>query len=120
MGDGQHIWAAAEWILMVRNCFVREENEKLIFASGIPDSWLVEGREAALGPTLTAFGSCRINIKTKDGKTKIQWQSQWHPGKKPVIEIHLYGLVVPAIAGVQVMEISDPRGQSSRMTRGLA
>ena len=22
MGDGQHVWAAAEWVLMIRNCFV--------------------------------------------------------------------------------------------------
>ncbi|MDX1698026.1 MAG: hypothetical protein R3308_07040, partial [Thiohalobacterales bacterium] len=30
MGDGQHVWAAAEWLLMLRNCFVREEGERLI------------------------------------------------------------------------------------------
>ena len=26
MGDGQHVWAAAEWMMMMRNCFVREED----------------------------------------------------------------------------------------------
>ncbi|MFP5344729.1 MAG: hypothetical protein ACLGGU_03675, partial [Gammaproteobacteria bacterium] len=30
MGDGQHVWAAAEWVLMIRNCFVREEEDRLI------------------------------------------------------------------------------------------
>jgi GH15 family glucan-1,4-alpha-glucosidase len=25
MGDGQHVWAAAEWVLMIRNCFVRKK-----------------------------------------------------------------------------------------------
>ncbi len=25
MGDGQHIWAAAEWLMLMRNLFVREE-----------------------------------------------------------------------------------------------
>jgi len=29
MGDGQHVWAAAEWVLMMRNCFVREEGARL-------------------------------------------------------------------------------------------
>ena len=40
MGDGQHVWAAAEWVLMIRNCFVREEDEGLILCSGIPQIWL--------------------------------------------------------------------------------
>jgi hypothetical protein len=42
MGDGQHVWAAAEWLLMLRNCFVREEPaaDGLILASGIPQAWL--------------------------------------------------------------------------------
>lgn len=31
MGDGQHVWAAAEWVLMIRNCFIREEKEPIIF-----------------------------------------------------------------------------------------
>ncbi|MFT5313422.1 MAG: hypothetical protein ACI8Z9_001915, partial [Paraglaciecola sp.] len=30
MGDGQHVWAAAEWILMLRFCFVREEEDCLV------------------------------------------------------------------------------------------
>src|SRR5947207_8343644 len=25
MGDGQHMWAACEWAMMLRNCFIREE-----------------------------------------------------------------------------------------------
>ena len=36
MGDGQHAWAAAEWIIMLRNIFVREENDVLILCAGIP------------------------------------------------------------------------------------
>jgi GH15 family glucan-1,4-alpha-glucosidase len=35
MGDGQHVWAAAEWVLMLRNCFVREEGNGLILCSGM-------------------------------------------------------------------------------------
>jgi hypothetical protein len=25
MGDAHHVWAAAEWVLMLRNCFLRKE-----------------------------------------------------------------------------------------------
>src|SRR5690606_18537012 len=39
MGDGQHGWAAAEWIMMIRNAFVREESDRLIIGSGLLGSW---------------------------------------------------------------------------------
>jgi hypothetical protein len=97
MGDGQHIWAAAEWVLILRNSFVREEEEKLILCSGIPISWITEGKGAALGPALTSFGPVKILIKTKDGKIRIQWSGDWRNGKEPAIEIRL-----PGFAPVQV------------------
>ncbi len=93
MGDGQHIWAAAEWILMIRNCFVREEEGKLILCSGIPAFWRMEGKEAAFGPTLTSFGSLKVQMKTEAGKIKIQWSGDWRDGKEPVIEIRLPNFV---------------------------
>ncbi len=93
MGDGQHIWAAAEWVQMIRNCFVREEEseKKLILCSGIPDSWILEGSSISFGPTLTSFGPIKIKIKTQDGKIKIQWSGDWHGDKEPLIEIRLPG-----------------------------
>lgn len=97
MGDGQHIWAAAEWILILRNCFVREEEEGLILCSGIPTSWMAEGKEAVLGPVLTSFGSIKVQVKTEDGKTRIQWAGDWRKGREPMIEIRL-----PNFAPIQV------------------
>ena len=98
MGDGQHIWAAAEWVQMIRNCFVWEEEseKKLILCSGITDSWIPEGSNISFGPTLTSFGPVKIQIKTQDGKTKIQWSGDWHGQKEPLIEIRL-----PCFARIQ-------------------
>ncbi|MEP6662197.1 MAG: hypothetical protein ABJC04_00915, partial [Verrucomicrobiota bacterium] len=62
MGDGQHIWAAAEWALMIRNLFVREENDRLIVGSGIFPRWLETGKRFSFGPTLTRFGSVNISF----------------------------------------------------------
>ncbi len=66
MGDGQHGWAAAEWILMIRNLFVREERDRLIFGSGIFPSWLETGGPIRFGPTLTPDGPMSIGIEKKD------------------------------------------------------
>jgi hypothetical protein len=48
MGDGHHVWAAAEWVFMVRNCFVREEGDRLILCAGIGERWLREGGSRAV------------------------------------------------------------------------
>ena len=94
MGDGQHAWAAAEWILMIRNCFVREEENMLILASGIPAKWLRKGEPLSFGPAPTSFGPVTLWIAPDTSKhgnnVKIRWHGEWHT--KPCrIEVHLPG-----------------------------
>ena len=115
MGDGQHIWAAAEWVLMIRNCFVREElaDGKLVLCSGIPGVWLEEGAEMSFGPAPTIFGTVQIQIKVHQENINIQWSGVWHEGKAPGIEIRLPGL--PALAaqpGEEFLEIRKDSGEA--------
>jgi len=90
MGDGQHVWAAAEWVLMIRNCFVREENERLILCSGIPRIWLEKKQTIRFGPAPTNFGDIQISIKPQGKNILIEWRGQWFT-KEPPIDIHLPG-----------------------------
>lgn len=62
MGDGQHIWAVAEWIMMIRNMFFREEVGKLIFCSGIPKDWYRKKEYISFGPTLSSCGKVSLKI----------------------------------------------------------
>ena len=62
MGDGQHVWASAEWVLMMRNLFLREEGRTLILASGIPREWLRAGEEISFGPGPSRFGRVTVRI----------------------------------------------------------
>lgn len=87
MGDGQHGWAAAEWIMMIRNCFVREESDHLVIGSGILPEWL-EGGEISFGPTLTTWGSITVRI---DG-SRLSWDATWRDHAPP-IEIAVPGFV---------------------------
>jgi hypothetical protein len=73
MGDGQHGWAAAEWIMMMRNCFVREEKDILVIGSGILPEWLVEGGEIYFGPTLTTWGTVSVKL----AGTLLSLSAQW-------------------------------------------
>jgi hypothetical protein len=88
MGDGQHAWAAAEWVMMIRNCFVREEGGRLILCSGIPQSWLEKQKDMSFGPAPTEFGDIQISIGFEAGKPKVEWKGQWR-AKLPQIEVRL-------------------------------
>ena len=90
MGDGQHVWACAEWVLIVRNCFVREEGGGLILCSGIPQVWLDKREPMTLGPAPTNFGNVQISIDPRQESVFIEWQGQWFK-KEPPIDIQLVG-----------------------------
>jgi len=96
MGDGQHVWAAAEWVMMIRNCFVREEDNRLILCSGIPRIWLEEGQPISFGPAPTSFGNIQISMKPQGPNVHVEWRGQWH-SKEPPIDI-----LFPGLKGVRI------------------
>ena len=92
MGDGQHGWAAAEWIMMMRNCFVREElsEGKLIVGSGLLPCWLDQDGELSFGPTATPWGSVTVRLLPQKGRTSLSMEAHWHEGP-PRVEARLPG-----------------------------
>jgi hypothetical protein len=86
MGDGQHGWAAAEWIMMIRNCFVREEADRLIIGSGLLPEWMAGEGEVEFGPTATAWGP--IIVRMTDHQ--IHFEAQWRRDA-PIVVISVPG-----------------------------
>ncbi|MES2625086.1 MAG: hypothetical protein V4628_07400 [Pseudomonadota bacterium] len=91
MGDGHHVWAAAEWVMMIRNCFVREEKDRLIIGAGIPGRWLEHESHITFGPAPTSFGVVSITI-VPDSKDQVVifWKGDWKLNS-PIIEVKLPG-----------------------------
>ncbi len=85
MGDGQHIWAAAEWIIFVRNCFVREENNSLILCQGFCEKVITSVKEAHFGYTLTKFGSVKVSLKLLKDSIHVEWDGKWFTGEPQII-----------------------------------
>ncbi|MFC1652552.1 hypothetical protein ACFL3F_02420 [Planctomycetota bacterium] len=106
MGDGHHVWASAEWLLMIRNCFVREEGDRLILCAGIPARWLNQNTPIRFGPAPTAFGTVSLCIMPNSGNPpRVDWQGNWHRSV-PVIKIYLPGFVpVTAVPGTNSINL---------------
>lgn len=92
MGDGQHVWAAAEWVLMMRSCFVREQGHNLILVSGVAQDWLQAGAALSFGPAPTKFGSLQIEVNPQrdQQQLEVRWHADWRTAPQQ-IEICLPG-----------------------------
>jgi len=105
MGDGQHVWAAAEWVMIIRSCFVREEGNRLIICSGIPRVWLDKNQTIAFGPAPTSFGDIQISIKPQGENILIEWHGVWFE-QEPPIDIQLPGFksvrILPATNSLEL------------------
>lgn len=77
MGDGHHVWASAEWVVMQRNCFVREEGASLVLGAGLFPEWLVQPKPLSFGPTPTRFGKVTVRILPEDDHVTVAWQGEW-------------------------------------------
>jgi hypothetical protein len=62
MGDGHHGWAAAEFILLVRNLLFFEEKERLVLTPIFPPEWYREGATIEVERAPTFFGPMNFRI----------------------------------------------------------
>ena len=92
MGDGQQLWASVEWIMIMRNLFIREEDEKLILCSGIPEHWNKEGK-LFFGPSPTSFGEVSVTVINRVSETIVELEGAWR-GVSPEVEIRMPGYSV--------------------------
>ncbi|MBI2510668.1 MAG: hypothetical protein HYV96_01700 [Opitutae bacterium] len=96
MGDGQHLWAAAEWLLMLRNLFVREEGDALVVGAGLHPRWLAAG-EARFGPTLTPHGAVTLRAARTSGGVRVTIDAHW-TATPPVRELRVPGCAPLTVA----------------------
>jgi hypothetical protein len=108
MGDGQHIWAAAEWVMMIRNMFVREEGDGLVLASGVLPAWLDADRPLYFGPTPTPYGDLALRVEPLKATITVTWEAAWR--RKPA-------LITVALPGLQPIQIHDPDTSSVDVSR---
>jgi hypothetical protein len=71
MGDGEHIWATAEWIMAISNAFVLETETGIVLFRGVPKNWLVKNGTISLKRVATRFGVLDIVAKLSKGRLEV-------------------------------------------------
>lgn len=95
MGDGQHVWAASEWLVMMRNCFVMEDfpSGRLILCAGVSRDWLDGETPVRFGPAPTYWGVLELVVTREAKGIVVSWNADWR-GDPPEIEIRFPGAPV--------------------------
>lgn len=101
MGDGQHIWSAAEWIMMMVRLFVYEHAGKLVLAAGIFPEWLRQDRALSIGPIHTSYGPLSLTLRPQGSTVRIEWTAKWHTLPAPPMEIRLPGTAPVEVSPAQ-------------------
>lgn len=111
MGDGQHGWAAAEWIKYIQHLFVREEAENLVVGAGIFPRWLQTDAPIRFGPTLTRWGKVSVKITGAADQREISIELDWHQEPVPVY------VEVPGCEPFEYLESNSPAVLKERESR---
>lgn len=89
IGDVPHGWSAAHYILLLRDMLLREDNDKLVLLSCVPDNWLENGKIIEIKNAPTYFGNISfkvVSFKTK-GYLKIFLDAKTPPPKGYVLMV---------------------------------
>ncbi|HKJ69215.1 MAG TPA: hypothetical protein VKA68_14750, partial [bacterium] len=112
MGDGHHGWASAEWVMMIRNMFVREEEDRLVIGSGLFPEWLTPGKHLFFGPAKTPYGDVSLRIRPESSQVHISWEANWRD-REPSLEI-----LLPGVEPSEVTSVSERNTITLKRSRG--
>jgi hypothetical protein len=84
-GDGQHGWASAEWLLLVRALLLREDDRRLTLTPTLPGDWLSTPGHLSIENAPTRFGplsyhlewdasSLNLELATRPSAAEVVWQ----------------------------------------------
>lgn len=73
MGDGDHGWAAAEFVSVVRNLLVMEEEGRLVLGKGIRREWLLSGLPIAISSAPSCYGTVDFHLQVKADEIHLDY-----------------------------------------------
>ncbi|MBN1602179.1 MAG: hypothetical protein JW915_11260 [Chitinispirillaceae bacterium] len=94
MGDGQHIWAAAEWLMMLKNMFLREERliDIVYLCSGITRDHILTCKTISFGPVYSKYGVFNVSVEVHSTHVTVYHTCKRNEKYQPVVYVALCGL----------------------------
>lgn len=77
MGDGHHGWAAADFVLAVRNALLLEEESHLVITPILPQDWVLENNVVKVENAATYFGNVSFTIAFGERTATLVVRSDW-------------------------------------------
>jgi len=77
MGDGHHGWAAADFLLVVRNALLFEEDTHLVLTPALPDDWCAPMNVIKVENAPTYFGNVSFTIAFGEREATLGINADW-------------------------------------------
>ncbi len=104
-----HTWAAALYVITLRNMLIREEGETLHLLSAVPGSWLEPGQRIRFHRVPTHFGEMGLETVAENERIRIQIHTPSR-NKPETVAVHLppHLEILSASCGEKSLEIASP------------
>ena len=84
MGDGPHGWAAAEIVLFLRDCLVRESEGRLLLFQGANEQMVRKGANLRVTDAPTTFGTLNVALEFEsDRRCVLKFRNEFHSEAPP-------------------------------------
>jgi hypothetical protein len=117
MGDGHHGWALADFLLIVRNLLLFEENDHLVLTPILPEEWTNEMNVIKVEDAPTYFGNVSFTIAFGQSTATLVVNGAWRDDALKYIEWNLPFTLVQAGADAGNVEIIGNAVRIPRETR---
>jgi len=77
MGDGHHGWAAADWLLLLRNGLLYEAGDRVVVGAGVPLAWYTSGNGFEVRGAPTHFGRLDFAVEGRGTLVKLNLEPGW-------------------------------------------
>jgi hypothetical protein len=95
-GDGQHGWASAEWLLLVRALLFQEARHRLVLTPALPRDWLGSPGHLSVENAPTRFGLLSYRLDWDCDKcVRVEMSPRWRTSP-PEVLWHAPGSIVSA------------------------
>ncbi len=89
MGDGDHGWAAAEFVSLIRTMFIYEQNQAIYLGSGLPDEWFnnklhKNSQTIELNNASTLYATVSYLIEVTPRQVIFTWETKYNILQEPV------------------------------------